>query len=309
MYAAQLISNMRTQQAKLLSLPDLLERLGHKIVRKSSSKFWYCSPLRSENRPSFCVEPGRKTAWIFSDYGANIKGNILDFVMCYQQCDVKEALLWLEQIFGADASTAAIEQQSPESTPSPIRLYRIKQIQHPALLSYIKKRAIEIDLAKRYLREVHYRNGERSMFALGWKTDSGGWCLRAKGFKASVRPAGITTIGRNSRSLAVFEGVFDLIAAISYYKAIAPKGQAVILNSISNLHLVTEKIQRENYQSIKLYLDNDSAGRQATRQLLLLKNTQDCSAIFSPAKDFAEFYEMVMKGNNLFSLPSQNSCK
>ena len=299
---------MRTQQAKQLSFPDLLTRLGYQPALVSGDKLWYCSPLRSETRPSFCVRPGKKVAWIFSDYGANLNGNTLDFVMYYQQCDVKGALLWLEQIFGTHYSNTIIKQPSPESTPSPIQVFNIKPIQHPALLSYIKTRSIEIALAKRYLSEVHYHNGGRPMFALGWKTDLGGWCLRAHHFKASLRPTGITTIGFNNLSLAIFEGVFDFLAAISYYKAIAPRGQVIILNSISNLHFVAEKIRQVNYQSIRLYLDNDSAGRQATQQLLVLKNSQDCSALFSPAKDFAQWYEDGVKENNLFSL-SSNSLK
>src|SRR5712691_1580722 len=100
---------MRTQQAKQLSLPDLLNRLGYQPAQISGDKLWYCSPLRSETKPSFCVKPGRNLPWIFSDYGANIKGNTLDFVMHYQHCDVKEALLWLEQIFGAHYSIAPIK--------------------------------------------------------------------------------------------------------------------------------------------------------------------------------------------------------
>lgn len=282
---------MRTQQAKQLSLPDLLTRLGYQPALVSGDKLWYCSPLRSESRPSFCVRPGNKVAWIFSDFGANLHGNVLDFSICYQQCDLKGALLWLEQIFGTHYSTTIIKQPAPQSVPSPIQIYRVKQIQHPALLSYIKIRAIEIALAKRYLWEVHYYNRSNRMFALGWKTDLGGWCLRSPNFKASLRPTGITSIGNNHQSLAVFEGVFDFLAAISYYRVIAPRGQVVILNSICNLRLAIDKIQRENYQSIKLYLDNDSAGRLATEQLLALKNTQDCSSLFYPAKDLAQWYE------------------
>jgi hypothetical protein len=300
---------MRTQAAKLLSLPDLLSRLGHKPVRISGDKLWYRSPLRSETIPSFCVKPGRQAAWIFSDYGANVKGNILDFVMRYQQCSISEALLRLEQIFGANHSTAAREPPATESFLSPIRLYRIKQIQHPALLSYLKSRAIASDLAKRYLREVHYLNGGRSMFALGWRTDSGGWSLRAKDFKASVPPAGITSIGGNNHSLALFEGMFDFLAALAHYQRTSPRGQVIILNGVNHSHFALEKINAGNYRFIKLYLDNDPAGRQTALKFLALKNALDCSSLFSPAKDFAQWYEDRWRANNLFSLSSQNSCQ
>jgi DNA primase len=285
---------MRTQQAKQLSLPDLLTRLGYQPALVSGDKLWYCSPLRSESRPSFCVKPGKKVAWVFSDYGANVKGNILDFVLRYRQCDLKEALLWLEQIFGAHCSITLTKQQFPPSPTSEIQPYCIKHIQHAALLAYLKKRAIKIDLANRYLREVHYHMGDCSNFALGWKTDAGGWSLRAKDFKASVRPAAITTVGGNNQSLAIFEGMFDFLAALAYYQIPSPRGQVIILNGVNFTHFAIQKINGGNYRSIKLFLDNDLAGRKATQQLLALKNTKDCSAIFGSAKDFAQFYETIV---------------
>src|SRR5215813_10043518 len=91
---------MQTQQAKQLSLPDLLTRLGYEPVRIRNNKRWYRSPLHDERTPSFCVEPGHTVAWIFSDHGINIKGNILDFVMYYRGCDLIQALAWLSKIYG-----------------------------------------------------------------------------------------------------------------------------------------------------------------------------------------------------------------
>lgn len=293
---------MRTQEAKKLSLPQLLTKLGHQPIRTSGHKLWYRSPLRSETKPSFCVEPGRQVAWIFSDYGSNLKGNILDFVIHYQRCSLNVALAWLDQIFATDALPSQPHYCQPAT--SPIQLCHIKSIQHPALLSYIKERAIEKNLACRYLWQLHYLNNGRPMFALGWKTDAGGWCLRARDFKASLPPTGITTIGTNNECLAIFEGIFDFLAALAHFQASAPRGQVIILNTINHAHLAAQIINQRNYRSIRLYLDNDHAGRVTTQKLLALKNTLDCSSLFSPAKDFAQWYESAVKENNIFSLPS-----
>jgi hypothetical protein len=287
---------MRTQEAKKLSLPELLAKLGRQPVRSSNSKLWYCSPLREESTPSFCVEPGRQVAWIFSDHGANLKGNLLDFAMQYKKCSLKEALTWLDHIFGTEASPAFLKEQACMPASSPIQICRVRSIQHPALLSYLAERAIDRELAKLYLWELHYRNLGRPMFALGWKTDSGGWCLRASNFKASVRPTGITTIAGNSQALAIFEGMFDFLAALAHYQTTSPRGQVMILNSINHVHIAVQKINAGNYRPIKLYLDNDLAGKQTTLKLLALKNTRDCSSVFSPAKDFAQWYETGAKG-------------
>jgi hypothetical protein len=292
---------MQALQAKQLSLPELLSRLGYQPTKVSGSKLWYRSPLHAERTASFCVAPGQRAAWVFADYGANLKGTIIDFAKHYNQCSVKESLIWLEQILGnGDKSAVRSDLYSNIETES-LQIKYCQPIKHPALIVYLKQRAIAAELARRYCWEVHYKNAGKARFALGWKTDSGGWCLRAPNFKACVRPAGITTIGTHCDRLAVFEGMFDFLAALSHYCRAAPRSQVIILNSVAHLHRVAEMINGANYQTVRLYLDNDQAGRQATQQLLSLKNTVDASSVFYPAKDFAQWYEAGCKGISLLS--------
>jgi hypothetical protein len=46
---------MNTDQAKQLSLPELLAKLGHKPIKETKGGFelWYNSPFRKENDASF----------------------------------------------------------------------------------------------------------------------------------------------------------------------------------------------------------------------------------------------------------------
>lgn len=48
-------SFMNSEQAKQISLPDLLEQLGHIPVKttKAGRELWYRSPFRDEKEPSF----------------------------------------------------------------------------------------------------------------------------------------------------------------------------------------------------------------------------------------------------------------
>lgn len=292
---------MRTQTAKQLSLPELLARLGYQPTRVSGNKLWYLSPLHRERTASFCVAPGTRVAWIFTDYGSGLRGNILDFAIHFKQCSLASALNWLTQIMGDDQSSGIEVDRYSVSAASSIEIRACRPLYHPALLSYLTERGITTALARNYLREVHYRNGGQPRFALGWQTDAGGWCLRAAYFKACVRPAGITTVGGAAERLAVFEGMFDFLAALSHYRKTAPQGQVIILNSVAHLHHAVEMIKAGQYQSVRLYLDNDQAGRQAAQQLLALKKTIDCSVLYSPAKDFAEWYEAGRKGISLLS--------
>lgn len=288
---------MRTQEAKQLPLPDLLARLGYRPTKVRGRKLWYASPLRDEKIPSFCVEPGHTVAWVFSDHGTNIKGNIIDFAMHYWKCDLKEALAWLAKMFGEDRKNviASTLRYRSNTEDDKLQLRYFEPIQHPALISYLNRRAIPIDLARNYLLEVHYINAEQPRFALGWKTDAGGWCLRAQDFKACVSPASITTLGKSGEYLTVFEGMFDLLSALAYYRASAPNSQVVVLNGLAHTQIIAEKIKYGTYRCIRLYLDRDHAGKRATQELLVLKNTVDCSEVFSPAKDFAEWYEAKVK--------------
>ena len=62
---------MNSEQAKQISLPDLLEQLGHIPVKtaKAGRELWYRSPFRDEKEPSFHTSfLGGK--WIWNDFGA-----------------------------------------------------------------------------------------------------------------------------------------------------------------------------------------------------------------------------------------------
>ena len=46
---------MNSEQAKKLSLPDIMSRLGYEPteITKGGAEYWYCSPFRKEKEPSF----------------------------------------------------------------------------------------------------------------------------------------------------------------------------------------------------------------------------------------------------------------
>ena len=63
----------------------------------------------------------------------------------------------------------------------------------------------------------------------------------------------------------------------------------VVLNSVSNIHKITEKLS--HYDSIQCYLDNDDAGRNAYQQLAkeLGDSVSNCSTLYNGFKDFNEY--------------------
>jgi len=43
---------MNAKQAKLIPLPEILERLGHQPVKEIRGELWYYTPFRAEKEPS-----------------------------------------------------------------------------------------------------------------------------------------------------------------------------------------------------------------------------------------------------------------
>ena len=63
----------------------------------------------------------------------------------------------------------------------------------------------------------------------------------------------------------------------------------IVLNSVSNIHKVTEKLS--HYENIQCYLDNDDAGRKAYQQLAkeLGNSVSNGSTLYDSVKDFNEY--------------------
>ena len=60
---------MNSEQAKKLSLPDILSRLGHQPteIKNGGNEYWYRSPFRKEKEASFHTSfLGGK--WIWNDF-------------------------------------------------------------------------------------------------------------------------------------------------------------------------------------------------------------------------------------------------
>ena len=179
---------MNADQAKHLSLPDLLTKLGHAPVRerKGGYELWYCSPFREEKEPSFHTSYiGGK--WIWNDFG-DTGGTVLDFVMRYQQqqgrpASVRDALTFLSDLFQPGLFSVPTHEPQPRKRPAPdlfsfqqqpdreavenfsadrsLELIGVQPLRHHVVLKYLtEERHIPAELAQRYLRLVRYRYGK-----------------------------------------------------------------------------------------------------------------------------------------------------
>jgi len=251
-------------EARAIDIVIFLAGLGYHPVKVRGNDHWYLSPLRKENTASFKVST-RINRWY--DFGTGAGGSILDFGMAYYGCSLPE---FMERLQGNIALQPLPRQ--PHSAQKPADKKIIVLDRYPLasanLLQYLEQRRIPIGLAKQYCSEVRFRVGHRSYRAIGFRNNAGGYELRNSWFKGSSSPKSFTTITGNRDTLGVFEGFFDFLSFLVLFPADAAEMDFLILNGLSLFEKARSVI--EQYPSVKLFLDNDAAGKNVSAYALSL---------------------------------------
>lgn len=287
---------MNSDQAKRLSLPEIMRRLGYSPVRseKGGNELWYNSPFRQETEPSFHTSYlGGK--WIWNDFG-DIGGTVIDFVMRHENLSsVKDALSYLKNTFATEqqrisdsgqTSLFSFQQQPSEAgsnseVKSQIEFVDAHPISHPAIFDYLEQdRLIPSSIFNRYLVEVKYRNIKkgREYFAFGMKNEAGGYEIRSASdtnvFKSSLNSSDVSLIetGSQNSSVYIFEGMIDFLSLLVLYGLEDLSGDAIVMHSLSSFQRTKDILEERDYALINSFLDNDRSG---------LKTTEDFVACFS----------------------------
>ncbi len=274
-------------------IENYLSGKGIYPTSKSGIYFMYHSPLRDDSTPSFGVNPTKNT---FYDLGNDSdKGNIIELVMRMESISFAEACQYL------DSQDFMKEKENQKShflslSPNPnneIKNYEVtavKDLQHPALIRYVESRKITLHTAFSYLKEIHYKNAKGKFFGVGYQNDSEGYVLRSEIMKKPINlgHTGIKTFAiPDSKSVSIFEGIFDFLSAIEHFKS-RPRCTAIILNSVTNLSKAIPQLTGAT--TIYSYLDNDEAGQNATKKMRDAGlNVLDQSNIYKRYKDFNEY--------------------
>ena len=259
---------MNSKQAKEIPIIKYLESQGILPENISHGKAYYLSPLRTEKTPSFKVDIN-KNVWI--DYGEHGKGEkkflggkVLDLCMLMYSMNVSDASELLSSLnLGNHSNSFSFHKQ--ETINTELEIKHIQPIQNKALIQYLTARKIPLNFAKPHIKEVYYNANNKKYFALAFENDKGGYELRNKYFKGSTSPKYYTSIKNNATSLNVFEGFFDFLTALAYFKIIKPNNDTIILNSLAFLDKIVPELK--NYKRINLYLDNDKAGQKAVESI------------------------------------------
>ena len=261
---------MNTNEAKQIRIEEYLHSLGYSPVRRQGGSLWYKSPFRNEQEPSFKVNTERN---LWYDFGAGRGGNIIALA---QELYASDSLPYLleriaEQAPGVRPVSFSFGGQ-PVSKPSFQQLEAVP-LSSPALLSYLRQRGINTELAKRECREVRYLTDGKPYFAIGFPNRSGGYEIRNKFFKGCIAPKDITHIRQEQpkETCYLFEGFMDYLSFLTLRLERCPErpeldGQDyIVLNSTSNLSKAIQPLG--GYGHVHCFLDNDRAGMEAVREL------------------------------------------
>ncbi len=273
-------------EARQTDMIDYLSKIGYEAAKIRNNDYWYLSPLRDEKIPSFKVNK-KLNRWY--DHGLGKGGNIIDFALQYHNCTIGELLNLLSNVSSFHQPLQAPAEQIRSSEECKIKIIKEAPLLSFALVRYLQKRKIPLEVAERFCRQLRYELNGKEYFGIGFKNNSGGYEIRNPYSKLSSSPKDITTFNNGAKEAAVFEGFTDFLSFMAIHENQQQNNHDfVILNSVSFFEKARPFM--EEHETIKLYLDNDTTGQNYSRYALSLSNKyKDESHLYKLYKDFNEW--------------------
>lgn len=297
--------------ANQIDLVNYLETLGHEPSKIKNKDFWYLSPLRNENTPSFKVNQ-KLNLWY--DHGTGKGGNVVDFGIEYFRCTVSEFLQLLNgksissgislslKNDNRESSSLRIANEKKDNPLDRIVIVDVRTLENKLLMTYLDKRSISREIGRQHCKEVDFCLNNRKHTAIGFQNISGGYELRSEYFKGSSSPKDITFIDTQAKSVIVFEGFFDYLSyEMMNQKTANLQTNFLILNSLSFFNKSLQLM--EKHERADLYLDRDTGGVKCTNEALQRDSTKytDQSFLYEQKKDLNEWLNQgqeVKQGHN-----------
>lgn len=274
------MGKLNCNEARQISIVDYLAQCKINPAYIKGTNYWYRSPIREENTPSFKVNT-KLNSWY--DHGIGEGGNFIDLGIRLHRCTVEELLVKLST---GDRSLSFHQPLKPAIQSEPenkIAIHEARELGNLTLISYLHEREIDYYHAKKYCKEVLFSvNGQRHL-AIGFENRSGGFELRNSVVKLSSSPKDLTFIDRGFDTIHVTEGFTDFLSLLTMNRRDMP-GNFLVLNSLSLVSASLEILRQ--HKAVQLYLDHDKAAKKA---LAAIKETvpqaQDASGFYQGYKD------------------------
>ena len=281
---------MNCKQFNAIKLEEVLFSLGHHPTKQNEKEAWFLNPFATENHASFKLDK-RNNIWYLHSEG--IGGNNIDFMKKYLNSSVKEVLGWAEK-----QNFSSFQQQnvihSINSKPN-YQITEIKELKNENLKDYLHQRGLSTKVYP-LVKEIHFRIGEKNLYAIGFENFSGGWELRNSFYKGSLLKKDISILNFNNENqnetgkrIVVFEGFMDALSFVEMKPFFI--GDLLVMNSISLLNRTKEHLKI--YSEIHLFLDNDKAGETCKNEILKsfpeAKNHSEIYALHKDLNDYLQF--------------------
>lgn len=268
---------MNKDLARDKSIPDYLASKGYsKAPNSTSNNYFYYSPFTNEKEPSFTVRVS-KNRW--KDFSSGKSGDIIDLVMELENKSFTEAL---EALLDSNLPKPLLREESR------VTVLKTGNIIDSKLINYLTDRRIDLDLARKYCKEVDYRvngNGKMMEFkSIGFENVSGGWEFRDESWKGGSSPKDISVIMGDMSKTNLFEGFFDFLSYLMYKQITEVDYHTVVLNTTTLKDRVGSKI-------IDFYCDKGKAGDEVLEYYQSRNRiVNDKRDLFGEYEDFNDFW-------------------
>lgn len=250
---------------------DFLAKIKCYPVKIQGHCYWYISPIRSEERTASFKVDIRKKRWY--DFGTGESGDVVGLGLRL----IKDAKTTSDVLkaFEADASYTVkrpyYNKRSSQFTQEPEKMHnkQFAPLTNTALLSYMMRRSIDLNIGRVYCCEVHYTYQGKHFFAIAFRNQVGGYEIRNPYFKGCIGHKDITIIPHKkdcvSEHCCLFEGFMDFLSYLTLCDmnssiCINSECDYIILNSVNNIAKVFEEL--EKHAVVHAFLDNDLAGQR-----------------------------------------------
>jgi hypothetical protein len=157
------------------------------------------------------------------------------------------------------------------------------------LLQYSRSRGIRDAIIKKCCRQVNFKTTSgKTLYALGFANDCGGWEVRNPFYKGCIGRKAITSmVDLEGPPIVICEGFFDYLSLLELGWLDAVNHNAIVLNSTA---LVDKAIPFLFSRQIITCLDNDRSGRSATQKIVqTCKVLDDWSERYGQHNDVNEY--------------------
>ncbi len=165
-YSEELIEEVRQKN----DIVDVIS--GYVRLQKKGSNYMCCCPFHGEKTPSFSVNRGRQ---IYKCFGCGEGGNVLTFVMKYENCSFPEAMKILADKAGVTLPQAEYSEEARQKESRRKRLLEVNK--EAAKFYYYQLRTERGAKAKEYLDKRRLSEETRKNFGLGYAPVRGGELL------------------------------------------------------------------------------------------------------------------------------------